>query len=132
MVNCVGVVGLADRLRRRPTGARRAGGRRDGSHDQKHEQALDMRDLLEAIVSHGNGVETAALMEIQRYTKLFWINNGPYNNLTARKFVLQVSPQAFAAAAKSAAQAGATFPTQGGESLDALLTRLQPMFFDAT
>ena len=36
------------------------------------------------------------LREIQRYTKLFWINNGPYNNLTARKFVLNVTPQALA------------------------------------
>src|SRR5918996_268841 len=110
MVNCVGVVGLADRLRRRPTGARRAGGRRDGSHDQKHEQALDMRDLLEAIVSHGNGVETAALMEIQRYTKLFWINNGPYNNLTARKFVLNVTPSALQEAVRVASRNGASFP----------------------
>ena len=35
------------------------------------------------------------LAEIQRYTKLFWINTGPYNNLTARKFVLKCSPEAF-------------------------------------
>ena len=32
--------------------------------------------------------------EIQRYTKLFWINTGPYNNLTARKFVLTCTPEA--------------------------------------
>ena len=70
--------------------------------------------------------------EIQRYTKLFWINNGPYNNLTARKFVLKCTPQAFAAAAKASAQSGATFATPAGESLDAMLTRLQPMFFDAS
>ena len=44
--------------------------------------------------------------------------------------MLNITPQAFAAAAQKAAQAGATFPTQAGESLDALLTRLQPMFFD--
>ena len=70
------------------------------------------------------------LAEIQRYTKLFWINNGPYHNLTAQKFVLKTTPQAFAAAAKSAAQAGATLPGAEGESLDAMLARLQPMFFD--
>ena len=39
------------------------------------------------------GVDAAVLAEIQRYTKLFWLNNGPYNNLTARKFVLKITPQ---------------------------------------
>ena len=55
--------------------------------------------MLEAIVTHPQGIDPATLAEIQRYTKLFWINNGPYNNLTARKFVLKTTPQAFAAAA---------------------------------
>ena len=89
-----------------------------------------MRAVLEAIVAHPQGVDAATLGEIQRYTKLFWINNGPYHNLTAQKFVLRTTPEAFAAAAKSAAQAGARFPVARGESLDALLTRLEPMFFD--
>ena len=31
------------------------------------------------------------LAEIARYTKLFWINTGPYNNLTARKFLLALT-----------------------------------------
>ena len=39
------------------------------------------------------GVDAATLAEIQRYTKLFWINTGPYNNLTARKFVLTCTPR---------------------------------------
>jgi dipeptidyl-peptidase III len=105
---------------------------RDIFIDQKHRNALEMRAVLEAIGTRPQGIDPATFAEIQRYTKLFWINNGQYNNLTARKFVLQTTPQAFAAAAKTAAQAGATFPTQNGESLDALLTRLQPMFFDLT
>ena len=50
--------------------------------------------------------------EITRYTKLFWINTGPYNNLTARKFVLQCTPEAFAAAAHAAETAGARVPAQ--------------------
>ena len=105
---------------------------RDIFIDQKHRHALEMRGVLEAIVTHPQGVDAATLAAIERYTKLFWINNGPYNNLTARKFVLTVTPQAFAAAAQAAARAGATFPTPAGESLDALLARLQPMFFDPT
>jgi len=101
-------------------------------YDQKHRHGLEMKGVLEAIMSRPQGVDAATLAEIHRYTKLFWINNGPYNNLTARKFVLKTTPDAFAAAAKSAAQAGAAFPAAAGESLDALLSRLQPMFFDAS
>jgi dipeptidyl-peptidase-3 len=104
---------------------------RDIFYDQKHRHALEMRRILEAIVSKPQGVDPAALDAIQRYTKLFWINNGQYNNLTARKFVLQTTPQALAAAARQAVQNGATIPAQGGESLDAMLARLQPHFFDA-
>jgi hypothetical protein len=91
---------------------------RDIFFDQKHRNALEMRRVLEAIVSHPTGVEPATLAEIQRYTKLFWINTGPYNNLTARKFVLKLTPQALAAAVKASAAAGATFPTPANESVE--------------
>jgi len=103
---------------------------RDIFIDQKHRDALEMRGVIEQIVAHPQGVAPATLAEVQRYAKLFWINNGPYNNLTARKFVLKTTPDAFAAAAKASAQNGATFELRPGESLDAKLARLQPMFFD--
>ena len=103
---------------------------RDIYIDQKHRSALEMRGILDQIVAHPQGIDPATLAQIQLYTKLFWINNGPYNNLTARKFVLKTTPAAFAAAAQVAQQSGATFATQSGESLDALLARLQPMYFD--
>lgn len=103
---------------------------RDIYYDQRYVHNLEMRNVLEEILTHASGVDQATLSEIQRYTKLFWINTGPYNNLTARKFVLKCTPEAFAAAAKAAASAGARFPLQTGESLDAMLKRLQPMFFD--
>jgi dipeptidyl-peptidase-3 len=104
---------------------------RDIFYDQKHRDALEMRGILEQIIAHPQGIDAATLAEIQRYTKLFWINNGQYNNLTARKFVLKITPQAFAAAAQAAAKNGASFATRSGETLDAKLARLQPAFFDA-
>src|SRR5688500_7933651 len=103
---------------------------RDIYYDQRYEHSLEMRDVLEAVLTHSEGVDPATLAEIERYTKLFWINTGPYNNLTARKFVLKCTPEAFAAAAKAAEEAGAKFPLQQGETVEALLKRLQPMFFD--
>ncbi|OFW06286.1 MAG: peptidase M49 [Acidobacteria bacterium RIFCSPLOWO2_02_FULL_68_18] len=103
---------------------------RDIFIDQKHRDALEMRGVLEQIVARPHGVDVAAIGEIQRYTKLFWLNNGPYNNLTARKFVLPLTPEELASAARAAAAAGARFTTRPGESLDAMLARLGPMFFD--
>src|SRR5438067_512634 len=64
---------------------------RDIFYDQRYAHNLAMRGVLEAILSHAHGVDASTLAEVQRYTKLFWINTGPYNNLTARKFVLQCS-----------------------------------------
>jgi dipeptidyl-peptidase-3 len=103
---------------------------RDIFYDQRYAHNLAMRDVLEAILAHADHVDPPTLDEIRRYTKLFWINTGPYNNLTARKFVLACKPDAFAAAARAAARDGARFPLEDGETLDALLARLQPMFFD--
>ena len=103
---------------------------RDIYYDQRYAHALEMRDVIEAILARADAVDPATRSAIERYAKLFWINSGPHNNLTARKFVLECTPQAFAAAARAAAGAGASFPLAGGEPLDALLARLQPMFFD--
>src|SRR6267142_3850058 len=83
---------------------------RDIYYDQRYAHNLGMRDILEAVIRHAEGIDPATLREIRRYTKLFWINTGPYNNITARKFVLQCAPEAFAAAARAAQAAGAAFP----------------------
>jgi dipeptidyl-peptidase-3 len=103
---------------------------RDIYYDQRYEHGLEMRDVLEGIVAHPAGVDPKTLDEIRHYTKLFWINSGPFANLTARKFVLRCTPDALAAAARAAAGHGATFPLRQGETLDQLLARLRPAFFD--
>ncbi|MGE3188577.1 MAG: peptidase M49, partial [Vicinamibacterales bacterium] len=103
---------------------------RDIYYDQRHRDNLAVRDLLEEILTHAAGIPAAALDEITRYTKLFWLNTGPYNNLTARKFVLRLDPAAFLAAAATARANGARFRTAPGESLEALIDRLGPTLFD--
>ena len=103
---------------------------RDIFYDQRYAHNLQMREVLEEILTHADGVDAGTLAEVERYTKLFWINTGPFNNLTARKFVLDVTPEEFAAAAHAAEASGAVFPLAGGEDLGQLLVRLEPMFFD--
>ena len=103
---------------------------RDIYYDQRYAANLEMRDVLEAVVTHAAGIDPATLEAIVAYTKLFWINTGPYNNLTSRKFVMECAPEAFAAAARTAAANGASFPRGPGESLDGMVRRLEPLFFD--
>jgi dipeptidyl-peptidase III len=103
---------------------------RDIFIDQKHKDALEMREVIEQVVAHPQGVDAGALSEIQRYAKLFWLNNGPYNNLTARKIVLKLTPDQLKAAVDASAKAGARYKT-GSETIDQKLARLGPMFFDA-
>src|SRR5438093_13620659 len=47
---------------------------RDIFFDQKYAHNLEMRDVLEQIVSHPQAVDPRTFEEIRRYTKLFWLN----------------------------------------------------------
>ncbi len=96
---------------------------RDIYYDQRYAHSLEMRDLLEEIITHADGLDAGTLQAIERYTKLFWINVGPYNNLTARKFLPECTPEAFAAAAARAIKNGAKIS-------HGTVDRLRPMFFD--
>ena len=104
---------------------------RDIYYDQRYRHNLEMRDALEAVVTHAAGIDDGVVAELMRYTKLFWINTGPHNNLTARKFTLKLTPAELAAAFAAAAANGAPLPRRTGESVDAMAARLAPLFLDA-
>jgi dipeptidyl-peptidase-3 len=103
---------------------------RDIYYDQRYAHGLEMRAVVEGVLRHAAGVPSRIVDEVRRYTKLFWINSGPFNNVTARKFVLKLSPEDLLTAVRAAARGGAVLPLRDGESLDALVARLAPMFFD--
>jgi dipeptidyl-peptidase-3 len=106
---------------------------RDIYYDQRYEYALEMRDILEGILTKhpaAAGGDSPVIAEIRRYAKLFWINSGPHSNITARKFVLGCSSDELADAARVAQAHGARFG-RADEPLDALLARLRAPFFDA-
>ncbi len=105
---------------------------RDIYYDQRYVHNLEMREVLEEIMTHAEKVAPHTMDAISSYTKLFWINTGPFNNLTARKFVLETTTEAFAEAAKAAEETGASFPLKDGETLDEMLARMKPLFFDQT
>jgi len=105
---------------------------RDIYYDQRYAHGLEMRVTLEAVLTHGEHVDAAVLAEIRRYTKLFWINTGPHNNLTARKFLLRLAPSQLLAALRAARQDGAALPLRPNETIEQFSERLAPLFFDAT
>ena len=103
---------------------------RDIYYDQRYEHNLEMREVLEEIITHPAGGDEETLAAVEKYAKLFWINTGPFNNLTARRFVMETTPAAFAGAVRAAAADGAEFPLRDGEDLGAMVERMTPLFFD--
>ena len=106
---------------------------RDIYYDQRYAHNLEMRDVLEEILTHPAGVDPATLAEIQRYTKLFWINTGPTTTSPRGSSCSKCTPEAFAAAAQAAAEARrARSRSRAARRSTACSTRLQPLFFDPT
>jgi dipeptidyl-peptidase-3 len=103
---------------------------RDIYYDQRHRFNLGMRRLLEEILRHSAGIPDELLKEITRYTKLFWINTGPYNNLTARKFLLNLDRQRLIEVMEIAAANGAEFELENKESIANRVDKYARMFFD--
>ena len=105
---------------------------RDIYYDQRYRHGLEMRAILEAILraarQDASAFDGDTLAEIRRYTKLFWLNSGPYNNLTARKFVLKCSIDALVAAAEQAKGVIANDPGFHRERIE----RLASAFFDVS
>jgi dipeptidyl-peptidase-3 len=104
---------------------------RDIYYDQRHRLGLGMRQLLEEILRHPAKIPAATLKEITRYTKLFWINSGPYNNLTARKFLLNLDKKDLVKAMEIAKKNGADFELAKGETIRQRVDKYAKMFFDA-
>jgi len=103
---------------------------RDIYYDQRHHLNLGMRHVLEEILRHPADIPEDTLNEITRYTKLFWINTGPYNNLTARKFLLNLDKKKLLKAMEIAKDNGADFALARGETLKKRLDKYAKMFFD--
>ncbi len=102
---------------------------RDIYIDQRYRYSLRLRDVLEEIITHSDGVDAETIAAIRDYLKLFWVNNGPHSALTAQKNLLASTPAALRQAVRRAVANGATMPAQG-EALVALLDELNPVLFD--
>ncbi len=102
---------------------------RDISIDQHHRNALEIRDLFEEVYKHSATLNPTVREQITKYLKLFWINNGFYDNLTSQKFIPDCTFEEFAKAVAAAQASGAEF-TLSGEAMEKKLKRLKAVIFD--
>lgn len=72
------------------------------AYDQNSFYGLELKHLLEQIITHPRGVDPAVLKKITDYTKLFWANHGNHNTFTSQKFLPEFTPEELRAAATQA------------------------------
>ncbi len=105
---------------------------RDIFYDQNHRNAIEIRDMLEEIYLHREGIEPELFGKISRYLKLFWLNNGNYSDRTKEKFIPDCTFDELTESAEIARQNGADFWLSPGTTLQEKLLRLKPVIFDAS
>ena len=102
------------------------------AYDQNSVYGLREKHLLEAILTHSEGIDPSVLKKITDYTMLFWGNHGNHHSFTSRKFLPDFTPAELKAAAERALKNGANFGA-GPDSLsdlDSELQELQKPIFD--
>ena len=104
---------------------------RDRAWNRDGGTVLELRDLLEEILTHPRAIEAPVREAIQAYLERFWIHTGNHDAWSGRKFVPTFTPADLRAAAEAARQEGAEIRLALGETLDAKLARLHPVLFDA-
>jgi dipeptidyl-peptidase-3 len=72
------------------------------AYDQNSAYGLELKHLLEQILTHSRGVDPAVLKKTTDYTKLFWANHGNHNSFTSQKFLPDFTPEELQAAALQA------------------------------
>jgi dipeptidyl-peptidase III len=99
---------------------------------QNHRYALEIRNFLEGIYQHSDGMDPEVKRSLLDYLKYIWINHGPYDHDSHVKTVPNyLTPAMLKQGAEYAQAHGAQFELLKGESLGDKLSRLHPVIFDA-
>ena len=96
-------------------------------YDQNSAYGLELKHLLEQILTHSRGIDPAVLKKITDYTKLFWANHGNHNAFTSQKFLPEFTPEELQAAALQALKNRAALGPQA-KLLKELEDLRQPIF----
>lgn len=99
------------------------------AYDQNSYYGLQLKHLLEQIITHPRGIDPGALKKITDYTKLVWANHGNHYSFTSLKFLPEFTPEELRSAAVAALKNGAAVGPQS--KLFKELDHLQRPIFDA-
>ncbi len=97
-------------------------------YDQNSSYGLELKHVLEQIITHPRGIDPVVLKKITEYTKLFWANRGNHNAFTSQKFLPEFTPEELKSAALQALRNRAALGTP--TKLAAELEELHRPIFD--
>ncbi len=100
-------------------------------YDQISPYGLELKQLLEGIWTHPQGIDAGALEKLRKYTKRVWVWHGNYDLDSGRKFLPEFTSAELRAAAHKALKNSANFGVKNAKALDAKLGRLEQPIFDA-
>lgn len=103
---------------------------RDIHYDQMGREGLEIRDLLEEVLTHPRGLDPVFREALLRYLKQFWISSGNHNERTRTKFVPEFSFEDLRRGIAAAQKEGAVIKLPVREPLERKLERLRPALFD--
>jgi dipeptidyl-peptidase-3 len=84
------------------------------AYDQNSADGLREKHLLEAILTHPNGIDPGVGKKIAEYTMLFWGNKGNHDTNTSVKILPEFTADELRAAAEQASKNGAALGSATG------------------
>ena len=100
-------------------------------YQQNHRYALEIKNFLEAIYLHSDGLDAEVKNAVLDYLKYVWINHGQYDDVQGTKIVPNyLTPEMLSRAVEEAQSHGAVFDLSPNETLEQKLARLKPYIFD--
>ena len=100
---------------------------------QNHRHAIGIKNLLEGIHLHSEGLDKPTASAVHDYLKYIWINHGQYDAIEGTKVVPnELTPEMLARAAEHAQDQGANLHLAPEETLRDKLARLERSIFDAS
>jgi dipeptidyl-peptidase-3 len=103
---------------------------RDIHYDQMGRDGLEIRDLLEEVLTHPRNLDPDFREALLRYLKQFWISSGNHNERTRAKFVPEFSYEDLRRGIAAARKDGAVIKLAVREPLEHKLERLRQALFD--
>jgi dipeptidyl-peptidase-3 len=102
---------------------------RDIFYDQKSKYGIMLRKTLENMYGTYTGDKNSGdWKKFEDYCGRFWFSYGNHHHYSNEKFLPECSSAYFLSIAK--ASDSTAFPKDAGESVDAFLKRIQPIFYD--